>query len=69
MIEEGATCVPNIGGFGIKRRRRVGYRWVAATAVVALALIALNVPPASHLLLIVGFGRGLLGVFQAREKT
>ena len=69
MTAEGATCVPNIGGFGIKRRRRAGYRWLAATACVALALLVLRVHPAWHLLLFAGFGRGLLGVFQAREKT
>ena len=68
-MTEGASCVPNIGGFGIKRRRRVGRRWIAATVAVAVVLLALRVPPPWHLLLVVGFGRGLLGVLQAREKT
>lgn len=68
-MTDGVSCVPNIGGFGIKRRRRVGRRWLAGTAVIALGLLVLGVHPAWHLLLIAGFGRGLLGVLQAREKT
>ena len=68
-MTDGATCVPNIGGFGIKRRRRIGRRMLAGTAAVALVLVILRVPPAWHLLLIAGYGRGLLGILQAREKT
>lgn len=68
-MTEGATCIPNIGGFGIKRRRRIGHRYLAATAAVAIVLVILRVPPAWHLLLMAGYGRGLLGILQAREKT
>ena len=69
MTTDGAVCIPNIGAAGIKRRRRIGQLWLAGAVAVSVTLLAMRGAPAWHLGLLLLYGRGLLGVLQARERT
>ena len=69
MTANGAVCIPNIGAAGIARRRRRGWTWVAGAAVAGVGLLALQWAPAWHFVLLPIYGRGLLGILQARERT
>ena len=69
MTGVGEVCMANIGAHGIARRRRRGWAWVAGALVASLGLIVGGAAPPWHLLLVIVYGRGLLGLLQAREKT
>ncbi|MBI2796615.1 MAG: hypothetical protein HYX65_07935 [Gemmatimonadetes bacterium] len=69
MTGAGEVCIPNIGSAGIARRRRTGWFWTAVGVATSLVFLARGVPPAWHLALLIVYGRGLIGILQARKKT
>ncbi len=60
------TC--NIGAFEIARRRRLGYVSLAAAAVLAAALVALDLPRDARWLLVLPLGGAFTGLLQARFR-
>ena len=60
------TC--NIGAVEIARRRRLGYVSLAAAALLATALVALDVPRDSRWLLVLPLGAAFTGLLQARLR-
>lgn len=60
------TC--NIGAVEIARRRRLGYVSLAAAALLATALVALDVPRDARWLLVLPLGGAFTGLLQARFR-
>lgn len=69
MTDSAPACVPNIGARGISQRRTTGYIALAAAGVLAIALLLLDAPRASRLLVFLPLIGAGLGLFQAHEKT
>ena len=63
------ACTPNIGARGIRRRRRSGFLALGAAVVLAIALVVLDAPRATRLIIFLPLMAAGLGLFQASEKT
>jgi hypothetical protein len=61
--------IANIGPDGQQRRVRLGIVVLVGTALLAAVLFGLGAPRGWRLVLFPPLWVGLLGVFQAREKT
>lgn len=68
-METGAVCMPNIGKKGRQQRMRFGIAMLALGGLIGLTLIAADVSSWARVILFAPFFVGLLGVFQAKEKT
>ena len=69
-ISAGEACVPNIGFKGRERRLRSGLIWLAlGVAVLLWAVVDHHRGWWLYAVLSAAFLLGMLGVFQAREKT
>ena len=66
---EGAICIPNIGVKNRRMRRNFGLVMTAIGGIAGLLLIAARLSGWVRLLLFLPFYLGMIGVFQAREKT
>lgn len=60
--------VCNIGPAEIRRRRHIGYLGLAGAAVLFMALLAVDAPAWSRLLVALPVAGGLDGLIQARER-
>ena len=60
--------VCNIGPAEIRRRRQIGYLGFAAAAALFIALLAIDAPVWSRLLVALPVAGGLDGLIQARER-
>jgi hypothetical protein len=67
-IPSGATCIPNIGAPGRRRRQRSALVWMIVALVAGVVLLR-HAPAGWFLLLFVPFTLAALGWFQARERT
>lgn len=63
------VCIPNIGPRERQKRMRFGLVVLGAGAAALVALLVAGVQPLFRLPLFLVFWLGLIGVFQAREKT
>lgn len=69
MSHDAPACAPNIGARGIHQRRRSGLLALGAAVVLGIALLALDAPGWSRLVVFLPLLAAGLGIFQASEKT
>lgn len=68
-MNEGEVCIPNIGVKNQQMRRNFGLVMLVISAVIGIVMLLMGAAFWLRLLLFVPFYLGMVGIFQAREKT